>query len=199
MFWKYFSQIIIEIFCDQDNIVNISIAHNYFLGKLCDQLYKTSSGTTTTTSRITRYYKTVRGTTSGTTRYYVVLWSSTSGTTSGTTYYYEVWQVVLQGTTRHYELHYKLLWRLRYYKRFKVLQVVLRVTTRYYEVSSWTYFQMQLFGDVVQNRCSRKFWNFLREKENPTHIFSCKCCKIFKNSFFLKHLHCLLLHFLKSN
>ena len=47
-------------------------------------------------------------------------------------------------------------------------------------------------GFVVLQAC-----NFIK-KETPAQMFSCKYCKIFKNSFFIEHLRCLLLHWLKK-
>ena len=65
--------------------------------------------------------------------------------------------------------------------------------------------QWQPFADVLRNRCSQNVRNIRTitpvleplfnkhcYKEIPTQMFSCKYCKIFKNSFFIEHLRCLL-------
>ena len=77
--------------------------------------------------------------------------------------------------------------------------------------SSCLQWQQQQFADGSQNRCSEKVRNICMKaamfeplfnkhfyKEIAAQMFSCKYCKIFKNSFFTEHLLWLLLQVLQK-
>ena len=77
---------------------------------------------------------------------------------------------------------------------------------------SFIYYLKQLFADLLQNSVLKTFaiftWKHLcwslfltmlqaYYKETYTQVCSCEYCKIFKNSFFIKHLLWLLVHFIQ--
>ena len=77
---------------------------------------------------------------------------------------------------------------------------------------SLIYYQKQLFADLLQDSVLKTFaiftwkqlcWSLFLTmlqayyKETYTQVCSCEYCKIFKNSFFIKHLLWLLVHFIQ--